>query len=258
MSWIRNIYEGRINRVTYLVGILLFTALGIPSFFLKVPMDLVIIYALYVILDWIIISSFWIRRFHDIGRSGWWFLLVFITPLILILTIILFCVPGNSKANKYGIPPIPGLDVKSFLRIFNLSTPYKLENKSITKTSLTDLRKKEGRGKLLILIIILNLLVELWSLQTSFNNFHLTTTPFFCSFLYNTVDLIVVGIILFGIWNWKKIFVYILFVYYICLILITFIVTHGLSEGFWYSFEGILIIFIVWYIVLKPKWHLFN
>jgi len=67
-----------------------------------------------------------VRRFHDVGLSGWWLLLVFglagvlfalmslwpspwlllaIMPVNLGYLIVLFLVPGSCGANRYGEPP---------------------------------------------------------------------------------------------------------------------------------------------------------
>jgi uncharacterized membrane protein YhaH (DUF805 family) len=47
-----------------------------------------------------------IRRLHDTGRSGWWYLIVLI-PLIGIIVLIVFWVQeGDAGDNEYG-PPAP-------------------------------------------------------------------------------------------------------------------------------------------------------
>lgn len=46
--------------------------------------------------------SLYIRRLHDINRSGWW-LLIAIIPFIGIVTLIFFwCLKGNNQSNNYG------------------------------------------------------------------------------------------------------------------------------------------------------------
>ena len=46
--------------------------------------------------------SLYIRRLHDIDRSGWWLLIVII-PFIGIITLIFFwCLKGSQKRNTYG------------------------------------------------------------------------------------------------------------------------------------------------------------
>ena len=46
-----------------------------------------------------ILTCLYIRRFHDINKSGWWSLI----PLVLPITIIiLMCWPGDKTDNKFG------------------------------------------------------------------------------------------------------------------------------------------------------------
>tara|TARA_B100001250_G_C19788404_1_gene785248 strand:+ start:1464 stop:1862 length:399 start_codon:yes stop_codon:yes gene_type:complete len=46
--------------------------------------------------------SLYIRRLHDIDRSGWW-LLIIIIPFVGIITLIFFwCLKGNQHRNAYG------------------------------------------------------------------------------------------------------------------------------------------------------------
>jgi uncharacterized membrane protein YhaH (DUF805 family) len=46
-----------------------------------------------------------VRRLHDIGRSGWWFLLVLIPIIGWIVLIVWFCTDSERGANKYGPDP---------------------------------------------------------------------------------------------------------------------------------------------------------
>jgi hypothetical protein len=49
-----------------------------------------------------------VRRLHDINKSGWWLLIVFI-PLIGGLILLLFMVrPGDEGRNEFGPDPIRG------------------------------------------------------------------------------------------------------------------------------------------------------
>ena len=48
-------------------------------------------------------SSLTIRRLHDCGLKGWWYILNFIfSPCIFL---ILCLIKGDKEKNKYGIPP---------------------------------------------------------------------------------------------------------------------------------------------------------
>ncbi len=46
-----------------------------------------------------------VRRFHDIDRTGWWALSVFIPFFIPLGVIILGCLRGSDGANRYGAAP---------------------------------------------------------------------------------------------------------------------------------------------------------
>lgn len=48
-----------------------------------------------------------VRRLHDIGKSGWWCLLVFIPLIGQILLIIWFCQASQPFDNQYG--PVPNI-----------------------------------------------------------------------------------------------------------------------------------------------------
>lgn len=46
-----------------------------------------------------------IRRLHDIGRSGWWFLIVFVPIVGWIVLIVFYCTKTQEQANQWGMPP---------------------------------------------------------------------------------------------------------------------------------------------------------
>jgi len=46
-----------------------------------------------------------IRRLHDIGRTGWWYLFVFLPVIGWILLIVFFCTKTQENANQWGVPP---------------------------------------------------------------------------------------------------------------------------------------------------------
>lgn len=46
-----------------------------------------------------------VRRLHDTGRSGWWFLLNFIPLVGPIIVIVFTCQDGQISENKYGSNP---------------------------------------------------------------------------------------------------------------------------------------------------------
>ena len=50
-----------------------------------------------------------IRRLHDIGKSGWWYLIGFVPVVGFILLIVWFCRDSEAGPNRYGQNP-KGID----------------------------------------------------------------------------------------------------------------------------------------------------
>lgn len=46
-----------------------------------------------------------VRRLHDIGKSGWWYLLNFILIIGSIILIVWYCKPSQEFENEYGEEP---------------------------------------------------------------------------------------------------------------------------------------------------------
>ncbi|MCE7997899.1 MAG: DUF805 domain-containing protein [Rhodobiaceae bacterium] len=47
-----------------------------------------------------------VRRLHDIARSGWWYLIVFIPLIGALVLIYWFVQPGTAGSNEYGDNPL--------------------------------------------------------------------------------------------------------------------------------------------------------
>ncbi len=62
------------------------------------------IFSLATILPSIAIA---VRRMHDIDRSGWWLLLVFIPLIGVIVVIVWFCSIGTRGQNRFGADRLP-------------------------------------------------------------------------------------------------------------------------------------------------------
>ena len=120
---ISNFFTGRINRRNYAVVFIVlniayimmysYRTEGLPKEWATLIPTLLIMLVL-VILSW----SIAIRRFHDIGKSGWYMLLLFLPILNLILPIYLLFKSGDVSANKYGTPPKSRIDIAD---IFSLN-----------------------------------------------------------------------------------------------------------------------------------------
>lgn len=46
------------------------------------------------------------RRLHDIDRSGWWILLIFVPIIGWILLLIWYCTKGTAGSNRFGADPL--------------------------------------------------------------------------------------------------------------------------------------------------------
>ena len=46
-----------------------------------------------------------VRRLHDIGKSGWWFLILLVPFIGAIVLLIFFCLDSQPGGNKYGSNP---------------------------------------------------------------------------------------------------------------------------------------------------------
>lgn len=57
-----------------------------------------ILSTLYFLFTFIPYIAIWIRRMHDIGRSGWWM-------LVPIVNFIFLLIESEQGRNKYGPPP---------------------------------------------------------------------------------------------------------------------------------------------------------
>lgn len=63
---------------------------------------LLILLLAYAILGNYFMITVGIRRLHDFGKSGWWYLAILIPIANIVLLISLLFVPGTSGENKYG------------------------------------------------------------------------------------------------------------------------------------------------------------
>jgi uncharacterized membrane protein YhaH (DUF805 family) len=64
-----------------------------------------LIYVIYVLAIIIPSLAVFVRRMHDVGKSGWWFLIGFIPIIGAIWLLVLLCTDGNPGENSYGPSP---------------------------------------------------------------------------------------------------------------------------------------------------------
>jgi uncharacterized membrane protein YhaH (DUF805 family) len=94
-------FKGRASRNEYWGSVLTFII--ILNIIVLFPVSILIKGALYLVLL-IPFISLTLRRFHDVGISGWWALVCYILCIILIgyIVIIIICLRKSKDDNKWG------------------------------------------------------------------------------------------------------------------------------------------------------------
>jgi uncharacterized membrane protein YhaH (DUF805 family) len=102
-------FSGRARRQEYwmfvLINLLITIAIAAVSFGLGAALDMPLLGSLYVIyvLALVIPSlAVAVRRLHDVGKSGWFYLITLIPLIGGIWLIILFATEGDKGNNAYG------------------------------------------------------------------------------------------------------------------------------------------------------------
>jgi uncharacterized membrane protein YhaH (DUF805 family) len=63
------------------------------------------VYAIYNLVVFIPGLALGVRRLHDVGKSGWFFLIVFLPLIGAIWLLVLFCTDSQAGENAYGPNP---------------------------------------------------------------------------------------------------------------------------------------------------------
>ena len=99
------VFTGRSRRRDYwlatLMNLIIIVVLLLLSSLLSIFMILYYLYALAILVPGIALS---IRRLHDTGRSGWWFLIVFV-PFVGSIALLVFMCMDSVDDNEYGPNP---------------------------------------------------------------------------------------------------------------------------------------------------------
>lgn len=105
-------FKGRARRKEYWMFVLFNTLFAIIAAILDSllginfePIPYGPIYLLYFLFIIIPSISLAVRRLHDIGKSGWMFLICFIPFIGGIWLLVLFCTAGTVGENKFGGDP---------------------------------------------------------------------------------------------------------------------------------------------------------
>lgn len=110
-------FNGRARRAEYwqftLVNIVISILLGVIDRAIGLaPLGIGQLFGLAILLPGLAVA---VRRLHDIGKSGWYYLLVLLPVIGWIWLIVLFATEGDKNTNEYGVDPKGGsIDVNSF------------------------------------------------------------------------------------------------------------------------------------------------
>lgn len=101
-------FSGRATRSEYwysvLFGYLVAMSIVIFGMIIESPEVMVVLYSILSLILLIPGLAVCVRRLHDTGRSGWWYLLVFVPYIGAIALLIIFCLKSDED-NKYGPNP---------------------------------------------------------------------------------------------------------------------------------------------------------
>jgi len=105
-------FSGRSPRSAYWFWILWMIIIGVIAIILDIMIfdtpqggPINIIFGLATFLPGLAVG---IRRLHDLDRTGWWVLIVFVPLIGIILLIVWACMKGTSGPNRFGPDPLGG------------------------------------------------------------------------------------------------------------------------------------------------------
>ena len=96
------------------IGLAIDAAIGNFDYGSEAPVATIVVVILGVLAGFLPGIAISVRRFHDIGLSGWFYLVMFVIGFVLggivaILAIVLGLIPSQKRENKWG--PVPdGID----------------------------------------------------------------------------------------------------------------------------------------------------
>ena len=105
-------FNGRARRKEYWMFVLFYIIFAITAMVLDNVLGIAIdgigygpLYGLYLLAIIIPSIAVGVRRLHDIGKSGWMMLIIFIPLIGGIWLLVLFVTDGNHGENEYGANP---------------------------------------------------------------------------------------------------------------------------------------------------------
>jgi uncharacterized membrane protein YhaH (DUF805 family) len=94
-------FKGRASRPEYWWFFLSYFVLYVIFLAIKVPAIAYLVALVYFLP----LLAAAVRRLHDTGRSGWWYLIGLVPLVGIIILIVFLASEGNPGQNAYGSPP---------------------------------------------------------------------------------------------------------------------------------------------------------
>lgn len=98
-------FSGRARRTEYWMFTLFNAIISLILGFVLATIGLVFLSYIYSIAILIPSLAVCIRRLHDIGKSGWWYLIGFVPVVGTIVLLIWFCTDSQPGNNEWGPNP---------------------------------------------------------------------------------------------------------------------------------------------------------
>lgn len=98
-------FSGRARRKEYWMFVLFNFIAAMVLMLLGLAIDSQIPYIIYLLAVTVPTVAVAVRRLHDTGRSGWWFLITFVPLVGGIILLVFMCLEGARDANEYGQNP---------------------------------------------------------------------------------------------------------------------------------------------------------
>jgi uncharacterized membrane protein YhaH (DUF805 family) len=99
-------FRGRASRSEYWYFVLFYLIASIVANILDAAIGVPAFSAIVAVVFFLPSLAVSVRRLHDTGRSGWWFLLVFVPLVGAIVLIVWFATRSRDGINEYGQPPL--------------------------------------------------------------------------------------------------------------------------------------------------------
>lgn len=103
--WMFALFNMIFALIAAIIDNILGTTFSIGGGAYRVPVFYGWVYLIYLLAIIIPSLAVFVRRMHDIGKSGWWFLICLIPFIGAIWMLVLLCTDGNPGVNVYGSSP---------------------------------------------------------------------------------------------------------------------------------------------------------